>query len=246
MPRFFMAGANAVGGTLILAGEDANHAKVLRLRVGDRIVICDGAQTDHHCTVQRITPEEVVAEVVESVPCRAEPNLHAVILAGLPKQGERSDFIVQKCTEGGASEIVFFLSHRCVSVPTDAAMERKLQRWQRIAEEAAKQSGRGRIPEVRALGSLAEALDRAVKTDLPLFFYETGERRELRRVLEGHAGPLRSAAILTGPEGGFEPWEAELARLAGLPLCSMGPRILRCETAPLAALTALMYATGNL
>ncbi|MBR4424871.1 MAG: RNA methyltransferase, partial [Oscillospiraceae bacterium] len=102
------------------------------------------------------------------------------------------------------------------------------------------------IPEVYALGSLAEALDRAVKTDLPLFLYETGERRELRQVIEGHTGPLSSAAILTGPEGGFEPWEAELARLAGLPLCSMGPRILRCETAPLAALTALMYATGNL
>ena len=245
MPRFFIAGSNAAGGTVILAGEDANHAKVLRLRVGDSIIVCDGDQTDHHCTVTRISPEEVEAEIVESVPCPAEPDVRVTILAGLPKQGERCDFIVQKCTEGGASEIVFFLCHRCVSVPTDSAMEKKLQRWQRIAEEAAKQSGRGIIPRVSALGSFAEALDLARKTELPLFMYETGERTEIRRAIE-EAGAVRSAAILTGPEGGFEPWEAELAQKIGFRLCSMGPRILRCETAPLAALTALMYATGNL
>ncbi|MBQ7144740.1 MAG: 16S rRNA (uracil(1498)-N(3))-methyltransferase [Oscillospiraceae bacterium] len=246
MPRFFMAGANVAGGTLILAGEDANHAKVLRLRVGDRIVICDGAQTDHHCTVKRITPDEVEAEVVESVRCPAEPNVRAVILAGLPKQGERADFIVQKCTEGGAGEIVFFRSHRCESSLCGGAMEKKLLRWQRIAEEAAKQSGRGIIPTVSALDTFPEALDKAVKCELPLFLYETGERVELRQAIE-NAGPgVRSAAILTGPEGGFEPYEAELARTLGFPICSMGPRIFRCETAPLAALTALMYATGNL
>lgn len=245
MPRFFMAGANVAGGTLILAGEDANHAKVLRLRVGDRIVICDGAQTDHHCTVKRITPDEVEAEVVESVRCPAEPNVRALILAGLPKQGERADFIVQKCTEGGASEIVFFRSHRCVATPGVGAMEKKLLRWQRIAEEAAKQSGRGIIPKVSAVDTFPEALDLAVKTELPLFLYETGERVELRQAIED-AGPVKSAAILTGPEGGFEPYEAELARTLGFPICSMGPRIFRCETAPLAALTALMYATGNL
>ena len=246
MPRFFIAGSNLAGGTVLLAGEDANHAKVLRLRVGDRIVVCDGAQTDHHCTITRITPEEVEAAVVESVPCPAEPSVRTLILAGLPKQGERSDFIVQKCTEGGASEIVFFVSHRCVSQPSESAMEKKLVRWRRIAEEAAKQSGRGIIPRVDALGSFAEALDAAAKTDLPLFMYETGERVELRQAIERHAGPLNTAAILTGPEGGFEPYEAQLAATLGFRLCSMGPRIFRCETAPLAALTALMYATGNL
>ena len=245
MPRFFIAGSNVAGGTVLLGGEDANHAKVLRLRIGDRIIVCDGEKTDHHCTVTRIEPGEVEAEIIESVPCPAEPNVRTLILAGLPKQGERSDFIVQKCTEGGASEIVFFLCHRCVAVPSDSALEKKLVRWQRIAEEAAKQSGRGIIPRVGALGSFAEALDAAAKTELPLFLYETGERVELRNAIE-QAGPVASAAILTGPEGGFEPYEADLARTLGFPICSMGPRILRCETAPLAALTALMYATGNL
>ena len=124
-------------------------------------------------------------------------------------------------------------------------MEKKLARWQRIAEEAAKQSGRGVIPTVSAVDDFAGALDIAIKTELPLFLYETGERVELKDAIEA-AGKVSSAAILTGPEGGFEPFEAELARKLGFRICSMGPRILRCETAPLAALTALMYATGNL
>lgn len=245
MPRFFMAGSNIAGGTVLISGEDATHVKVLRLRVGDRIVICDGNKTDHHCTIQRISPDAVEAEVLESVPCPAEPSVRCIMLAGLPKQGERSDYIVQKCTESGASEIVFFLSHRCVAKPDEKALEKKLARWQRIAEEAAKQSGRGIIPQVRAVGSFAEALDIANQTELPLFMYETGERVTLKDAIEKVPSPA-SAAILTGPEGGFEPYEAELAAKLGFSLCSMGPRILRCETAPVAALTALMYATGNM
>lgn len=245
MPRFFMAGSNIAGGTVLISGEDATHVKVLRLRVGDRIVICDGNKTDHHCTIQRISPDAVEAEVLESVPCPAEPSVRCIMLAGLPKQGERSDYIVQKCTESGASEIVFFLSHRCVAKPDEKALEKKLARWQRIAEEAAKQSGRGRIPTVGFLPDLAEAFNKANATALPLFLYETGERETLRDAVEG-AGDIASAAILTGPEGGFAPFEAELARIMKLHVCSMGPRIFRCETAPVAALAALMYATGNM
>ena len=245
MARFFMAGSNIAGGTVLITGADAEHARVLRLKIGDSIVVCDGEKTDHRCTVTRITPEAVEAEVVESVPCPAEPDVRVTILAGLPKQQERSDFVVQKCTEGGASEIVFFVSQRCVAKPDAKGLEKKLARWRRIAEEAAKQSGRGVIPTVSAVPDFAGALDIANKTALPLFLYETGERVELKTALE-QAGKVASAAILTGPEGGFEPFEAELARALGFRVCSMGPRIFRCETAPLAALTALMYATGNL
>ena len=184
MARFFIAGSTAVGGTVLLSGEDAAHAKVLRLRVGDRIIVCDGARTDRHCTIRRITPEAVEAEVVEAVPCPAEPDVRAVVLAGLPKQGERSDFVVQKCTESGASEIVFFVSHRCVARPDPKGLEKKLQRWRRIAEEAAKQSGRGIIPAVSAVESFDRALDIANRTELPLFLYETGERVPLRDAID--------------------------------------------------------------
>ncbi len=125
MARFFIMGANIADGAVRLTGANAAHAKVLRLRVGDRIIVCDGDRTDHHCTIRRISPEEVEAEVLESVPSPAEPRLHCTILAGLPKQGERSDYIVQKCTECGAAEIVFFRSHRCVATPDAQGMEKK-------------------------------------------------------------------------------------------------------------------------
>ena len=120
-----------------------------------------------------------------------------------------------------------------------------LERWQRIAEEAAKQSGRGIIPRVFWAGDFAGALDAAVKKELGLFLYETGEREGLDTVLEANKS-VKTAAIITGPEGGFAEFEAKLAKIAGLRICSMGERILRCETAPVVAVSALMYATGNL
>ena len=247
MARFFLFGSNVpAGGTVVLQGEDAQHAKVLRLKVGERIIVSDGAGNDSVCTIRRISPERVEAEVNETSANQAEPSVRVTILAGLPKQGERSDYVVQKCTECGAAEIVFFISHRCVAVPKPDALEKRAVRWRRIAAEAAMQAGRGIIPEVSAVEDFGAALDLAVKTELPLFLYETGQRTPLRDVLEALPAGLRSAAILTGPEGGFEPFEAELARRLDFRVCAMGPRILRCETAPVAALSALMYATGNL
>ena len=242
MPRFFMAGTNLKGGMAIIRGRDAEHVRVLRLRPGEDLIICDAQGTDYKCRLVSAEPDKVEAEVIEVVPCPAEPSVAVTVLCGLPK-GDRVDYIIQKCVEAGAAEIVFFLSERCVARPD--APEKKLERWQRIAEEAAKQSGRGVIPQVGLLPDIAEAFNRANATDLPLFMYETGERTPLKETIEA-AGAVVSAAVITGPEGGFEPFEAELAGIMGLKLCSMGPRIFRCETAPVAALSAIMYATGNM
>ena len=244
MPRFFLTGGSTIaGGTAFIVGEDAAHAKVLRLRVGERLVVCDGFGKDHHCTVTKITPEQVEAEIVESVPCVGEPSVRTLILCGLPK-GDKADAIVQKCVESGAGEIWFFPSHRSVAkLPKDS--DKKVARWQKIAQEAAKQSGRGVIPPVGLLTDIAEAFNKAKTAQLPLFMYETGERTPLKDTLEA-AGQFASAAVIIGPEGGFEPFEAELAGIMGLKICSMGPRIYRCETAPVAALSAIMYATGNM
>ena len=244
MPRFFVAGGNLAGGVALLTGSDAEHVRVLRMKLGEKLVVCDGQGTDHLCRLTRIGDGVAEAEILETAPCGAEPSVRCTVLAGLPK-GERADYLVQKCTEAGAAEIVFFLCERCVARPDGRSLEKKLVRWQRIAEEAAKQSGRGVIPPVRAVPDFAGALDIAVKTELPLFLYETGERVPLREALTA-AGEIRTAAIITGPEGGFEPFEADLAAAVGIQACAMGPRILRCETAPVVALTALMYQTGNL
>ena len=243
MARFFIAGTNFPNGRAIIRGRDADHIRVLRLRAGDDIVICDGAGRDYKCRLVQTLEHEAEAEVIEVVPCKAEPTVRTTVFAGLPK-GERSDFLVQKCTEAGAAEIVFFSCTRCVAKAVN--MEKKLERWQRIAEEAAKQSGRGIIPQVRYEADFVAVLNGALHTDLPLFMYETGERETIRDAIEHTAQPIASAAIITGPEGGFAEFEADMARKLGMHICSMGERILRCDTAPVVALTALMYGTGNL
>lgn len=237
-----MAGTNILGGMAIMKGRDAEHVRVLRLRPGEDMIICDGQGTDYKCRLVKADKEQVEAEVIEVVRCPAEPSVKVTVLCGLPK-GDKTDYIIQKSVEAGAEEILFFNSDRCVARPDKP--EKKLERWQRIAEEAAKQSGRGIIPRVGWAGDFAGALDVAVKKELGLFMYETGERETLNDVLGANSG-IASAAIITGPEGGFAQFEADLARIAGLHICSMGERILRCETAPVVALTAVMYATGNL
>lgn len=242
MARFFMAGTNIMGGMAIMKGRDAEHVRVLRLRPGEDMIICDGKGTDYKCRLVKADKEQVEAEVIEVVKCPAEPTVKVSVLCGLPK-GDKTDYIIQKSVEAGAEEIMFFQSGRCVAKPQN--MEKKLERWQRISEEAAKQSGRGIIPQVSWAGDFAGALDVAVKKDLGIFLYETGEREALSDVLDSNRD-VKSIALVTGPEGGFEEFEAKLAKITGLHICSMGERILRCETAPVVALTAAMYATGNL
>ena len=234
MPRFFIAGTNLLGGTAIIRGRDAEHVRVLRLKPGEDMIICDGQGTDYKCRLVYADKEQAEAEVIEVRPCPAEPSVKVTMLCALPK-GDKTDYIIQKCVEAGACEIGFFSSARCVAKPAEP--ERKVERWQRIAEEAAKQ--------VSWVGDYTAALDLAVKKELGLFMYETGEREALNAVLEANRD-VKTAAFITGPEGGFEPFEADLARVCGLHVCSMGERILRCETAPVVALTAAMYATGNL
>ena len=242
MPRFFMAGTNIAGGMAIIRGRDAEHVRVLRLKPGEDLIICDAQGTDYKCRLVSADKEQVEAEVIEVVPCPAEPSVAVSVLCGLPK-GDKTDYIIQKCVEAGAHDIAFFNSNRCVARPENP--EKKLERWQRIAEEAAKQSGRGIIPSVSWAGEFADALNIANQKELKLFLYETGEREGLDSVLEANK-TAKTVALVTGPEGGFAPFEADLARIVGLHLCSMGERILRCETAPVVATTAVMYATGNL
>ena len=243
MARFFIAGTNLLNGpTAIIRGRDAEHIQVLRIRPGEDVTICDTEGKDYKCRLVRANKEEAELEVIEVVPCKGEPSVDVTILCGLPK-GDRVDYIIQKSVESGAHGIVFFQSARCIAKPDDPY--KKLERWNRISEEAAKQSGRGIIPQVSWAPDYGAVLNTAIHHELPLFMYETGEREPLNKVLEENKS-AKSVSIITGPEGGFEPFEADLARLSGLHICSMGDRILRCETAPVVAVTAVMYATGNL
>ena len=142
MPRFFIAGTNILGGTAIMTGRDAEHVHVLRLRPGDDVILCDTEGSDYKCRIVKATKEEVEAEVIEVTPCKSEPGLKASVLCGLPKGSDRTDYIIQKSVEAGAFEICFFSCERCVAKLDEGGRAKKLERWNRISEEAAKQSGR--------------------------------------------------------------------------------------------------------
>lgn len=245
MARFFMAGTNLDGGRAYIRGRDAEHVRVLRLRPGEDVVICDGKGTDYRCRLISSTAEEAEAEVVEVVPCKGEPSVGVTVYAGLPK-GERADFLIQKCVEAGAKRIVFFDCERCVAKLDGRSVDKKLERFNRISQSAAEQSGRGIIPEVDYIHSYVDMLDSAAKADAWLFMYETGDDRVPLRDAVERAKDAETISIVTGPEGGFSLAEARLAKGAGAVLCSMGERIFRCETAPVVAVTAVMYSRGEL
>lgn len=245
MPRFFINGVHPDSKQIVITGRDAEHIKVLRMRPGEALTVCSGSGMDFHCVLVSSDGKTAYADVLEVLPSQSEPSVKIRIYAGLAK-GDRVDYVAQKCTEMGAEEIIFFNCERCVvRLDPKKGADKKIERLQRIAEEAAKQSGRGIIPTVRYLDSYEEVLKEAARQELKLFLYETGDRISMQEAIR-RALPCTTAAVITGPEGGFTQAEAQMARDAGFAVCAMGPRILRCETAPLIPLTAILYETNNL
>ena len=242
MARFFVTAEDMKEEQILLVGENAQHAKVLRLKAGEEVLVCDGQGMECLCRVCEVTAGEVELSVLERRACKTEAPVKVSVYMAFPK-ADKLEHVIQKATELGAYEIVAFPSGRCISKPDDKSLKKKLERWQKIAASAAEQSGRGLIPEVIALPSYSAALERAAKADKALMFYENEHATTLRMALE--QGSFTTVSLLTGPEGGLEEKEVEQARKAGLQVCTLGSRILRCETAPLCALSAVMYAAGE-
>lgn len=242
MTRFFLEPESFSGGEMLLTGENFQHAKVLRLKPGEKLLVCDGQGREALCAVREVGSGEIALDVLERRESESEASVRVSVYMAFPK-ADKLEHVIQKATELGAFEIVAFPSARCVSRPDEKSLKKKLERWQKIAASAAEQSGRGRIPEVIALGSYREALQRAAKVDKALMFYENEHAVTLRMALE--SGEFHTVSLLTGPEGGLEEAEVEQARAAGLQVCTLGSRILRCETAPLCALSAVMYDAGE-
>ena len=242
MTRFFVTPEELQSDILELTGENAQHAKVLRLKEGEQVLVCDGEGRECLCAIRNVSSGLVELDVVTRQDSESEARVKASVYMAFSK-GDKLEHVIQKATELGAYEIVAFPSARCVSRPDDKSLKKKLERWQKIAASAAEQSGRGRIPQVIVLGSYKEALARAAQADKAILFYENERATTLRMALE--AGDYTSISMLTGPEGGLEEKEVAQAMEAGLQVCTLGRRILRCETAPLCALSAVMYASGE-
>jgi len=240
MTRFFVSPEVLGNDDIMLTGENAAHAKVLRLKEGERVLVCDGQGNEAVCAV--LDSKACELEVLERRGSDTEARVKVSVYMAFSK-GDKLEHVIQKATELGAYEIVAFPSARCVSRPDDKSLKKKLERWQKIAASAAEQSGRGRIPEVVVVNTYAAALERGAKADLPLMFYENEQSTTLHMALT--AETFNCVSLLTGPEGGLEEKEVRQAMDAGWKVCTLGKRILRCETAPLCALSAVMYAAGE-
>lgn len=240
MTRFFVDPDVFDRDTMVLSGENAQHAKVLRLKEGEIILVCDGQGQECVCRVSQTAPETVLS-VEDRRSSVSEPVVDVSVYVAFPK-ADKLEHVIQKATELGAREIIAFPSSRCVSRPDEKSLKKKLERWQKIALSAAQQSGRGRIPQVLVLNSFSAALSRAAQSDRALLFYENEDAYTLKMALDGS---YRTVSLMVGPEGGLEETEVSQAQEAGLKICSLGKRILRCETAPLCALSAVMYDAGE-
>lgn len=242
MTRFFVTPEQMQTDFTVLTGENAAHAKVLRLKCGEQVLLCDGTGNECVCTISDVAPGQISLVVNGRGLSESEAAVQVSVYMAFSK-GDKLEHVIQKATELGAYEIIAFPSARCVSRPDEKSLAKKLERWQKIAASAAEQSGRGRIPQVLTLNSYKEAVERAAKADKAILFYENERATTLRMALERDR--YSTVSLLTGPEGGLEEREVEDAKNIGLEICTLGRRILRCETAPLCALSAVMYASGE-
>lgn len=240
MTRFFVDRETLRQDEIALIGENAAHAKVLRLKAGEVLLLCDGQGQDALCRV--LDAEKLLLQVIERRDSETEPAVQVSVYMAFPK-ADKLEHVIQKATELGACEIVAFPSARCVSKPDEKSLKKKVERWQKIAASAAEQSGRGRIPEVIVLDSYKAALNRAAQADCSILLYENEHATTLKMALEEKT--FTSVSLISGPEGGLEEREVEQAQAAGIGICTLGRRILRCETAPLCALSAVMYHAGE-
>lgn len=243
MPRFFIPPTQEE--SLKISGQDALHiSRSLRMRTGDEIILSDGEGWDYIGEITGIGNKEVAVKVIKKVENTTEPKRAITLYQALPK-GDKFSFITEKAVELGVARIVPVLTSRCISRPNPQSMDRKIERYRRAAEEAAKQSDRGRIPTVDSLLPFEQALEDGARADIKLFFYEEAQRPLQEVLTPQRLAAAQSVSMHIGSEGGFSPEEVALAKAQGYAIVSLGPRILRTETAPLAALSALQYASGE-
>lgn len=246
MPKFFTARENITETEIRIESEDAKHIrKVLRLSPGDEITVCDGRGIDYTAVIDRFGDSEIICGIRDSRVCDAEPKIAVTLYQGLPK-ASKMDYIIQKTTELGIVRIVPVRMARCVvKVENAAAEKKKLERWRKIAGEAAKQSGRGIVPEICEIMSFEAALEDMRRAELCFAPYECERKTRLKTVLSDADG-IKTAAFMIGPEGGYDIAEYEKLRGAGVRTVTLGRRILRTETAGEAVLAMTMYSLDEI
>lgn len=244
MPRFFIE--NVSGDFINISGQDASHiVKSLRMKQGDSLTVCGGQGVDFICEIVGISDNSVQLKVIDKVSTDSEPSVKITLYQGYPK-GDKLELIIEKSIELGVNKIVPVLMQRSVSRPDAKSAVKKHERHQKLALSAAKQCGRGIIPDVNEMISFRQMTAELAKHQAVIFFYECGGEPLSAVIGKITARQITDIAIVIGPEGGFDPVEADALKESGAVTATLGKRILRTETAPLAAISAIMFATGNM
>jgi len=244
MYHFFVTPDQITEEQVVLFGQDVNHIRrVLRMKPAEEILVSDGEGTDYHCRIEDIQEEQILCRILEKTESGSEPKARFYLFQGLPK-ADKLEHVIQKAVELGVYEIIPVRTDRSVVKYDLKKQKTKQERWQKIAEGAAKQSHRGIVPEVKEVMAFKEALAYAGSASLDLLLFPYENYKDIKRTKEIIADikPGMKVGIFVGPEGGFAPEEVEAALSAGAAQISLGNRILRTETAPLMLLSVLMFA----
>ena len=241
MARFFVTKDDITDNVITISGKDAFHiARSLRMAVGDTLTVCDEDGTEYYSSLTRIRDEECECMIISKSDGKTESPVHVTLYMAYPK-GDKLETVVQKSVELGASRIVPFESSRCIKRPAAEKADKITERLSRIAEEAAKQCGRSKLPTVSKMIKFNELLKEIDGYDLALFCYEGEGATSLKSTLEAYGKRGGKLAVIIGSEGGFSEDEAKAIISAGAKCVNLGPRILRCETAPDYCLSAISY-----
>lgn len=246
MDRFFVEkkNVNLENNTCIIEGEDVKHiSKVLRCRVGEELEICDNDNNEYICEITNIDKSQVNLNILKRVDIKRESDLKIKVYQGLPK-GPKMEMILQKLTEVGVDEIILVQTKRTVVKVDDKKEDKKIERWERIIYEAAKQSKRGKIPKLRGVLSFKEALADMKENDFNIAPYENEKTKTIKQAIRDK--DINNIGIFVGPEGGFEGTEINAIEEIGGQSVSLGPRILRTETASLVASSIVLYELSDL
>ena len=243
MPKFFVPKENICDDKILIDGEDVLHIKkVLRLTKGDIIDMCDGKGIEYKARISSFDDNKIICDVLEKQQSDTEPNIEITIFQGIPK-GSKMDYIIQKNTELGAVKIVPCIMSRCVvKLDNQKDAQKKQQRWQKIAEEAAKQSQRGIIPKIEMPCMFNDALKIMKESDICFAPYECEEKNILKNTLLSSKNPKTISFMI----GGFDLAEVMKLKEYNIPTVTLGKRILRTETAAEAVTAMIMYEIGDI
>ena len=245
MPKFFVTNQNIQKNQITIIGEDVNHIKnVLRKKKEDEITICNAETSeDYLCKISKLEENQIICNIIKKLETNAEAKIEVTIFQGLPK-ADKMEFIIQKAVELGVYDITPIEMKRCSVKLNDKDKKKKLERWQKIAQVAAKQSGRNRIPKINEIISIKNICNLCQKYDIVIVAYEKEKENKLKYELEKLKlcqDENLKIAILIGPEGGIDPSEIALLQEEGAKIVTLGNRILRTETVALNMLSIIMY-----